>query len=150
MTNLPLFVGTPAFGVAAFNAYLEGNNRNDRPLHIRFWPSSQHDGGSRLVIEDPSGHDIRIPGAYAEICGSSYSGITLLVRSELPIDENGRMKCRLHLVRYVEGTVSMHELKSADARRIVSGAVDDYNGTVYLMSSYTMSDDSILRCISYA
>jgi hypothetical protein len=144
-------VGTPAFGVAAFSAFHEGNKRYDRPLRIRFWPSSytsEHDGGSHLVIKDATGHDIRIPGSYVKVYDSSNSGTTLLVGAES--HSEGGIQNRHHLVRYVEGTVSTHELKSVNIDCVKSGAVDDHNGTVYLMSGLSGYSSSTLHCISYA
>jgi hypothetical protein len=52
----------------------------------------------------------------------------------------------LYLIRYVDGAVSMHELNSVKARDIRCGAVDDSNGTVYLIRSH----GGVLHCISYA
>jgi hypothetical protein len=57
-------------------------------------------------------------------------------------------KVSAQLIRCVDGTMSAHELevpRTVDLADIIRVAVDDYRGTVYLLSS-----SGVLHCISYA
>jgi hypothetical protein len=150
--------GTLTYGVAAASAYQHlCGHPSDNNVLIRFWPSSivrsEPDGDSHLVVGDAKGHNIHIPGtlrfggefylSFSANCGTTVAVIT----NRDGIEPEPSRICT-HLVRYVAGMVSMHELilpSSVSVAKVCCIVVDDHRGTVYLLDTH-----GILHCIPYA
>jgi hypothetical protein len=141
-------VGTPTYGVAALSVYQYFDFRDPAEDYalIRFWPSSDsrsgRSGDLRLLVGDAKGHEIHIPARRGFYSFIANCGTTMVIVWR---DHESSKVC---LVRYVAGTVSTHELElpsSVAVAEISRISVDDYKGTVYLLSAA-----GILHCIPYA